>query len=324
MKLSYLKRIFLAYVLRKKSQLSFWHDVPEINEAAFNNASENNEYFMKFSMKADYAGHLDKDGIPMLDYHGNIGLKYNPIAISQYGLGNINKYLRDRDQTRLDKAIAAAGWFLNNIETNGNGIGVWYHKFDFEYARLLKNPWYSGLAQGQILSFMVRIYNITKNEKYLKCAHKILASFKEDIYNGGVVYEDSKKNLWIEEYITFPPMHILNGFIWALWGIYDYMLLTGSPVAKEIYERSIDTLINNLERYDCGFWSLYDLSDKIMKNLASPFYHKLHIVQLNIMYRLTGNEIFQQYSKRWEHYLNNKLYRWLAFFKKTIFKVAYF
>ena len=38
----------------------------------------------------------DADGIPLLDYHGNIGLQYNPIAIAQWGLGNFNLFLRSQ------------------------------------------------------------------------------------------------------------------------------------------------------------------------------------------------------------------------------------
>ena len=33
-----------------------------------------------------------KNGIPLLNYHGIIGKQYNPIAIAQYGLGNLNFY----------------------------------------------------------------------------------------------------------------------------------------------------------------------------------------------------------------------------------------
>ena len=36
---------------------------------------------------------------------------------------------------------------------------------------------------------------------------------------GGVIFEDKKKDFWIEEYIVHPPTHILNGFIWALFGV---------------------------------------------------------------------------------------------------------
>ena len=38
-------------------------------------------YYMSFHSKANYNGHYDADGIPMLDYYGSIGIQYNPIAI---------------------------------------------------------------------------------------------------------------------------------------------------------------------------------------------------------------------------------------------------
>ena len=39
----------------------------------------------------------DGAGVPMLDYHGAIGLQYNPIAIAQWGLGNYNRFCETGD-----------------------------------------------------------------------------------------------------------------------------------------------------------------------------------------------------------------------------------
>ena len=52
--------------------------------------------------------------------------------------------------------------------------------------------------------------------------------------------------------------------------------------------RGVRTLVRNLDRYDLGFWSLYEQSGTRLPMVASPFYHQLHIVQLRIMHRLTG------------------------------------
>ena len=86
--LRYYRRIFSAYLLGGKSHLTFWHETPAENPNAI--ASELGEYYMLFAEKADYQGAYDSSGIPQLDYHGHIGLQYNPIAIAQYGLGNYN------------------------------------------------------------------------------------------------------------------------------------------------------------------------------------------------------------------------------------------
>ena len=65
---------------------------------------------MLFTEKANYQGAYDASGIPQLDYHGNIGLQYNPIAIAQYGLGNYNQWRRTSDPERRKKVFLVADW----------------------------------------------------------------------------------------------------------------------------------------------------------------------------------------------------------------------
>ena len=77
------------------------------------------------------------------------------------------------------------------------------------------------------LSVLCRAFKETDNSDYLLSLEKVLKSFQIEVKNGGVTYTDENKNIWIEEYIMKnEPTHILNGFIWALWGIYDYWLLS--------------------------------------------------------------------------------------------------
>jgi len=97
--------------------------------------------------------HYDGAGIPMLDYHGTIGLQYNPIAIAQWGLANYNLFCEAGDTNRWQKCLRAADWLAANQEQNAHGLWVWNHHFDWDYRDTLKSPWYSGLAQGQVFHF---------------------------------------------------------------------------------------------------------------------------------------------------------------------------
>ena len=72
-RLSYYRRIFSAYLLGGKSHLTFWHETPAENPNA--RPGELGEYYMLFAEKADYRGAYDSGGIPLLDYHGTIGLQ---------------------------------------------------------------------------------------------------------------------------------------------------------------------------------------------------------------------------------------------------------
>jgi heparosan-N-sulfate-glucuronate 5-epimerase len=321
-RVNYYRRIFRSYLIPGQSPLTFWHETPQVNlSAAFDGLSE---YYMPFSAKADYPGHHDSTGIPMLNYHGRIGLQYNPIAIAQWGLGNHSLYRKTQRPERKKKFLAAGDWLCVHLEPNPQGFWVWNHYFDWEYRTTLKSPWYSGLAQGQGISLLVRAYAETGSTKYLDAAKLAFRSFLVSTGEGGVSFTDESGDLWFEEYIVSPPTHILNGFIWASWGVRDFALATGDSSAHELFNRAVATLRANLPRYDLGFWSLYEESGTRLPMLASSFYHRLHIVQLQVMHRLTGERVFSDYADRWEGYAQSRSRRTRALCYKGAFKLCYY
>jgi heparosan-N-sulfate-glucuronate 5-epimerase len=90
----------------------------------------------------------------------------------------------------------------------------------------------------------------TGDENYLNAARDASEAFRKDVREGGVVYTDDRGDSWLEEYIVFPPTHILNGFMWASWGVYDYFLATGESWARDCFEGAMGTLKANLHLYD--------------------------------------------------------------------------
>jgi heparosan-N-sulfate-glucuronate 5-epimerase len=320
--LRYYRRIFSAYLLGGKSHLTFWHETPTENLNA--NTTELGEYYMLFAEKADYQGPYDSAGVPQLDYHGHIGLQYNPIAIAQYGLGNYNLWRRTNDINRRQKFLLISDWLCKHLEPNTHGVAVWNHHFNWEYRDTLRAPWYSALAQGQGISLLVRAYKETGDATYLDAARRAFVSFERPVGEGGVAFTDESGDLWFEEYIVSPPTHILNGFIWALWGVYDHWLATQDSSARDLFFRGVRTLLHNLDRYDLGFWSLYEQSGTRLPMVASNFYHRLHIVQLRVMYRLTNEDLFARVADRWETYTRSRPNRTRALIYKTAFKLCYY
>jgi heparosan-N-sulfate-glucuronate 5-epimerase len=321
-RLQYYRRIFNAYILPTKSHLTFWHDTPLANPRA--SAQQLGEYYMLFTEKADYPGHHDPDGIPMLNYRGRIGLQYNPIAIAQWGLGNYNLFCQTQSDQRKEKFLAASDWLCAHLESNSHGSWVWNHHFDWEYRSPLKAPWHSALAQGQGISLLLRAYRATALAAYLEAAERAFAAFLKPTSEGGVTFTDAHGNLWFEEYIVSPPTHILNGFIWAAWGVFDYFLATQSSTARDLFAKAVISLRANLDRYDLGFWSLYEQSGTLFPMLASPFYHQLHVAQLRVMHRLTGDEIFARVADKWEAYARSRAKRTRALCYKSAFKLCYY
>ena len=321
-RIQYLRRISQAYLGGGRSQLSFWHETPEANPNA--KAGEIGEYYMTFAEKADYAGPFDAEGIPKLDYRGVLGPQYNPIAIAQYGLGNFNQYLRTRDNERRRKFLLVADWMVNHLERNPHGLSMWMHHFNWEYRDTLVAPWYSALAQGQGISLLVRAYEETGDARYKNASDAAFAAFQQDVAHGGVAFTDSAGDLWFEEYIVNPPTHILNGFMWAAWGVYDYSLLTGDESVRHLFQRASNTLAKNLPTYDTGFWSLYEHSGTALPMMASSFYHRLHIVQLRVMAMLSGEALFDEMADKWLAYTTSAWKSRRALAMKAIFKICYY
>jgi hypothetical protein len=321
-RIQYYRRVFGAYLVPGKSHLTFWHDLPMLNPNAA--PRELGQYYMSFDQKADYAGDYDAAGIPLLDYHGQIGKQYNPIAIAQWGLGNYNLFHASGEKHREQRFLKAADWLCDHLERNRSGVWAWHHHFDWEYRDTLKAPWYSGLAQGQGISLLIRAYSQTRHPEYLYAAQKAFTSFLLPIEDGGITFTDDRGDLWFEEYIVNPPTHILNGFIWAAWGVYDYFLGSGDPTAQSLFQQAVRTLSNNLESYDMGFWSLYEQSGTRLKMVASPFYHQMHIVQLRGMHRLTGEAKFAEFADRWDRYTQSRTKRTRALCYKSAFKLCYY
>ncbi len=233
------------------------------------------------------------------------------------------------DDARLQKTLKSADWLAAHLEQNPRGLWVWNHHFDWEYRDTLRAPWYSGLAQGQGVSLLLRAHAQTGNDKYRQAAEQAFVSLTKPIALGGVLFQDEDKDgkdqhLWIEEYLVDPPTHILNGFMWALWGVFDFWLARADPAAKKIFDRGAETLLRNLDRFDTGYWSLYEQSGTRLKMLASPFYHRLHVVQLRVMAQLTGDLRFANVADRWEGYARHRTNRARALVEKSIFKLLYY
>jgi heparosan-N-sulfate-glucuronate 5-epimerase len=321
-RLNYYRRVASAYLTSRQSHLTFWHEIPSVNESS--RIDVLGPYYMTFRSKADYNVHLDGMGVPMLDYQGSVGLQYNPIAIAQYGLGNFNLLSETGDELRRHRFLIAADWLVEHLEKNDHGVPVWNHHFDWEYRTVLKDPWYSALSQGQGLSLLVRAHKVTGDDRYVDTADRAFEAFMRDMDQGGVRYCDTTGHTWLEETIVSPPTHILNGFIWASWGVYDYWLYMGMEAALDLFFEAKRTLIDRLHEFDTGWWSLYEQAGKPMRMLASPFYHSLHIEQLKVMHRLTGESLFREYATRWERYRHRPITRRYAMAHKALFKLLYY
>jgi len=250
----------------------------------------------------EYAGNIvfDSNGIPLVNYGSSIGLQYNPVTISQYALANYHAYLSTGNTIRREKFLAQANWLLENAKQKGN-FSVWEYNFDNSAYDCTK-PWVSAMAQGEGLSVLARAYVLTENIQYVDVAEEVILAFEVEMSAGGVSYVDSS-GVWFEECADegAPSSKVLNGFVFALLGLYEYSFETNNSKGWTFYSEGAETLSNNIYHYDSGHWSYYDL---LHNSSASLSYHKLHIEQLITMYKLTDDETFLYYSDRFQSYMS--------------------
>lgn len=331
----YYRRIFESYIFKRKvNNLSFWH-----TDLKANNLSEEDRrgvglYPMNFVAKTTYNKHRDDDGVIMLDYGGELGVQYNPNAIAQAALGFYDLYVLSLESKNrsLRQELASNSFFTQSdwFVTHGRGVKddvlLWEYDFPFEAREYLKKPWRSALAQGQAISVLIRAYMLSGKEIYLKRAHDGFNAFRYEGlgHEGGVILRN-KGDVWLEEAILRNPNHILNGFVWALWGVRDYAVFTRDEYAIRLYEEAEETLRRTLNRYDLGFWTCYDdikdIGGPIMP--VSNYYQRLHVTQMLGMHELTKKEDYYLMYKKWRSYYQNRVYRMIAFCWKCYFKVRY-
>jgi len=246
---------------------------------------------------------LDDEGVLLTKIPYTDNWDYYPVSIALFSLGNFEMYLETGEEKFRKAFLTQAKWLKDNIVIKGN-YGTWEHWYTLPYYRFNKIPWVHGMAQGLAISALLRAYQFTNDEIFLYAAGKAYGAFERDIEDGGVRFVDPEGNVWFEEYAILPPPHVLNGFIFALLGIFDFYRATENEKPLKLFYEGVKTIEKNLPLYDNGYWSLYDLLHGCP---ATVDYHKLHIDLLTALYKLTGNELFNEFADRWRNYMDNSI-----------------
>lgn len=259
---------------------------------------------LKRSLGEDFSDYkFDREGVPLTKFRRRTNWYHNPVTVCQYGLLHFNKYLSDQSAESKKIFLTQARWLIDHAEKDVHGWVVWYYRFDLHFYHITA-PWISGMAQGEALSVLLRAHQLTGEETYLVTAHNAWNTFKFTVNHGGVISHFPDGKMIIEEYPSLKLLTgVLNGFISAMFGVYDYAIYTEDEKARHLFFDFVDSLKHNLHRYDCGYWSYYDLASP--RRLASRSYHRLHIELLKVLSHITQQEVFKNIYERWQSYLRS-------------------
>lgn len=83
----------------------------------------------------------------------------------------------------------------------------------------LTAPWYSGMAQGQALSLVSRLWSVTGDTRWRDAATSIVATYRADGPGDGPWFAHViAGDLWFEEYPdargTVAPTQVVNGHVY--------------------------------------------------------------------------------------------------------------
>jgi len=301
------KIIFMLRKLRK----DLFRDRQIYKLSAELHSSELGEYYFIMTEQQMKSGHsqqfhFDHEGIPIIPSYIDVEEKkmvYYPISIGQYGLAIWHTYLQTRDTEDKERFLKIADWFLRNRIDDKKLGSYWLTDVD-KPAYHIKAPWKSAFSQARAINILLRAFQLTDNPKYQEVSEKALLPFKYSVQDGGIVTFLTEGNFYEEYPSPHVPVLVLNGMIFSLCGIYDYLrMYPKHSLASEIFNSGLSTLQKILPRYDLGYWSKYSLCESDFHPDVDPStigYHHLHIIQLELMYQLTKIPIFFQYSEKWK------------------------
>jgi len=246
---------------------------------------------------------FDDEGIPLNATYIDVedqDYVYFPITIGQMGLAVFHTWLDSNSDFDKNRFLNFPRWFETNAEESHKYGARWLTKVPLPQYRN-QDPWQSAFSQARAVNILLRGYQITNNKDWADLAELALIPFSLPVSEGGVT-SFTDFGAFYEEYTASIPTLVLNGMIFSLLGVYDYIrVFPQHKSAHDIFSRGIRTLKNILPSYDLGFWSRYNLCQAEWYPRIDPatiLYHRLHIAQMKLLHRITDDNIFQYYAHK--------------------------
>ena len=158
-------------------------------------------------------------------------------------------YLSGHENANLRQLLAE----VIPLATQRAGGIAWEYMFPFDGGA---PPWTSGLSQGTALQVLARAWSRFKEPADLTAAQQALGIFETAPPQG--VRVQTAAGAMYAEYTYAPGDRILNGFIQALVGLYDYTSITKDPLGLTLFEAGDAEARAIVPLYNTGAWSMYD------------------------------------------------------------------
>ncbi|MBS5386561.1 MAG: hypothetical protein KHY31_04200 [Clostridiales bacterium] len=265
-------------------------------------------YFNNLTDKVLKCETVDESNLPC--NYTNTGEKCRLIvAVLQYGLGSYDLYLTTSDKKYYSKFMASVKYIAEKQNDDGS----------FNVYEGMKNmpEEKSAMIQGQAASLFLRAYKQNGECKYFMQAKAAIDCMLRSVKEGGTTVYNGDNTFYFQELFDNGQDAILNGWIFAFFGLYDFCLVSDNEQYQKVKEESLEYLANSISKYDRKYWSNYNQENTI----ASPFYHKLHVAQLEALSMISKRKEFLYYKMKWDKQYMNKITYLRAFVVKAFQKL---
>ena len=221
----------------------------------------------------------------------------SPCMVMLYGLGNLDRFFLETNPTFLANSRNVAAWLVDNVRPEGYWDGG-FMALDTAHRYYSNN---SSMNQGLALSFLVRIleYRLIEGDLADR-AHMLVKAVVSNMLLPIAAQGTALRagdDLFFCEFARTDDCVVLNGWIYGVFGLWDYCRFYEDSAAEAALEATLRTLQKFLPSYRLpDDWSLYDNRGRV----ASPFYHDLHISLLDALHRLTGDSVFAAHLAAFE------------------------
>jgi heparosan-N-sulfate-glucuronate 5-epimerase len=240
-----------------------------------------------------------------------------PVTLAQLALGWYERMLLG-DRRASEHFERTCAQLLSRASQEAGGQLLWPYEEVVPKYGLNGRRWYDGMTQAQAASTFVRAFLQSGRSEYEIAARGAIEPLLR--MDSRFVTMTSAGPI-LEEGGSRPPAHILNGWIFSIWGLWDVRSAFQEPRIDPLLNATIDCLRAKLHEYDVGWWTRYSLFPHVLPDLAKPFYHRIHIDQMAVLYRLTGIAEFRSAAERWENY-DRPVGRFMALAQKVPFKIV--
>ena len=258
---------------------------------------------------------FDEQGVPLNRAYIDVeqpALHYYPISIGQYALAVFHSYLDTGDEEKRQHFLRIVDWFVDNKERDPQ-LGTFWRTYIPKPEYQVAEGWKSAFSQSRGISLLLRAWQISSDNQYLRLATDALYCFGYDIQEGGVAIRRANQAIIYEEYVAKYPTRVLDGHIFALFGLYDYIRAVsaiqepaGSALARQYFDEGVQGLKVLLPEYELAGWlrfNLCEIPDYPKDDPCTIGYMNLIIDQLLVLHAMTDDMFFADKAKQYRTYL---------------------